>query len=304
MANEYVLEHRIGAELHTRGPDAAIAALAERQHGVVARWQLFALGLSRREIGTRLQCGRLHLLHRGVYAVGHRALTQRGRWMAAVLAAGPGAVLSHRSAAALWGIRPTASARIEIIVPKQLRPRPGLLPHCAVLPPDERTTRDGIPVTTAARTLLDLAGVLKPNELDRALNEAEILRLPGPQALIARYPGHRGTANLRTLLLNARRSLRSPLEAEFLEFLDAKRIERPETNVFIEGYEIDVVYREAKLIIELDGYRTHGTRAAFERDRLRDRRLSAKGWRTIRVTDLQLGRPAELAQELLSSIRA
>ncbi len=222
--------------------------------------------------------------------------------MAAVLAAGPRAVLSHRSAAALWGIRHTASARIEITVPKQLRPRPNLLPHCAVLPADEVTVHDGIPVTTPARTLFDLAAVLRPNELDRALNEAEIRRLPGPQPLLDLYSGHRGTATLRTLLLNARRSLRSPLEAEFLEFLDANGIERPETNVLIEGYECDAVWRDQRLIVELDGYTTHGTRRAFERDRERDRKLGAKGWRTARVTRRHLDEPAELAQELLSSL--
>ena len=219
MENEHAVDRHIRGQLHTR-PDALIAALAGRQHGVVARRQLVALGLGPDAIDQRLQRGLLHRLHRGVYAVGHPRVTREGRWMAAVLTAGPGAVLSHRSAAALWGIRPTASARIEIAVPKQLRPRPNLLPHCAVLPPDERTTRNGIPVTTAARTLFDLATVLKPNELERALNEAEIRRLPGPQALLDRYPGHRGSATLRTLLLDARRSTRSPLETEFLEFVE------------------------------------------------------------------------------------
>ena len=304
MATEYALDRHIGGQLHTRGPDAAIAALARRQHGVVARRQLTALGLGPDGIDGRLRRGRLHVLHRGVYAVGHRVLTQRGHWMAAVLAAGPGAVLSHRSAAALWAIRPTNRARIEVTTPKQLRPRKNLHPHCAVLPHDERTARDGIPVTTAPRTLLDLAAVLKPNELERALNEAETQRLPGPRPLLDRYQGHRGTATLRTLLLTARRSLRSPLEAEFIEFVRATGLPEPETNVFIEGYEIDAVYREAKLIIELDGYETHGTRAAFDRDRERDRKLAAKGWRTIRLTSLHFAEPGTLATELLSSLSA
>ncbi len=302
MPGEFAVEHRIGAETHPRGADAAIAALAGRQHGVVARWQLVALGLSRREIGRRLERGLLHALHRGVYAVGHRVLTQRGRWMAAVLAAGPGAVLSHRSAAALWGIRPTARAHIEITAPRKLHPRKGLHPHRAVLPEDEMTRRDNIPVTSAARTLLDLAAVLKPNELDRALDEAEIHRLAGPEEMLSRYPAHRGTKALRTLLLDARRSLRSPLEHEFLTFVDTHGFQRPETNTIIAGYEVDAVWREARLIVELDGYATHGTRAAFDRDRERDRRLTAKGWRTVRVTKAHLAEPTALAQELLSSL--
>ena len=221
--------------------------------------------------------------------------------MAAVLACGPQAVLSHRSAAALWGVRPTAGARVEVTAPRRLRPRPNLLPHFAVLPSDQRTTQTGIPVTTPARTLLDLAAVLKSNELDRALNEAEIQRLSGPNHLIA---GQRGTTALRALLLDARRSSRSPLEAEFLAFVRAHDLPEPETNTIIEGYEADFVWRAQKLIVELDGFATHGTRTAFERDRERDRRLMAGGWKTARVTRAQLARPAELAQELLSCIRA
>jgi very-short-patch-repair endonuclease len=224
--------------------------------------------------------------------------------MAAVLAAGPGAVLSHRSAAALWGIRPTAATRVDVTVPRRLRLQPGLLPHSAVLPPDERTTRAGIPVTTPERTLLDLAAVLDRQALDRTLNEAEIQRLQSPTALLARYPRRRGTATLRALLLDARRSTRSPLEAEFQAFIDTHRLPRPETNAFIEGHEVDAVWRGARLIVELDGFATHGTRRAFERDRQRDRKLTAAGWRTIRLTSRQLAQPASLAAELLSSLGA
>jgi very-short-patch-repair endonuclease len=304
VIRERDIEHLTGVECNSRGADAIIAALAERQHGVLARRQLIALGLSRSEIGGRLERGQLHLIHRGVYAVGHRLVTREGRWMAAVLSAGPGAALSHRSAAALWRIRQTASARIEVTVPTQIRRRKDLLPHRAVLPEDEVTIKDGIPVTTPARTLLDLATVLNPNDLDRALDEAETLRLDGPQALLERYPRARGTATLRTRLLNARRSLRSPLEAEFLAFIRAHGLPEPETNTLIQGYECDAAWRGAKLIVELDGYATHGTQPAFERDRRRDRKLTAAGWRTARVTKASLTQPHELASELLSSIRA
>ncbi len=302
MEHEYAIEHRIGAKSRTRGADELVADLAGRQHGVVSRRQLLALGLGRRAIQRRVEGGRLHRVHPGVYAVGHPVLSQYGRWMAAVLAAGPGALLSHRSAAALWGIRPTARARVEVTTPKRLHSRPGLHPHCTVLPPDEMTTDQGIPVTTAPRTLVDLAAIIPPNELDRALNEAEIRRLEGPQELLKRYERKRGTATLRTLLLNARRSHRSPTEAEFLDFIRTHAIPEPETNVVIEDYECDAVWRDARLIVELDGYATHGTRRAFKRDRARDRRLTARGWRTMRVTSPDL--TAELATELLSSLRA
>jgi predicted transcriptional regulator of viral defense system len=186
MEREYAIDLLYRGQSRTRGPDEVISGLAARQHGVVARRQLLALGIGPKAIDHRVDRSRLHVLHRGVYAAGHTVLTQQARWMAAVLAAGPGAVLSHRSAAALWRIRHTASARIEITAPRKLHPRKNLLPHCAVLPADETTVNDGIPVTTPARTLLDLADVIPPNQLDRALNEAEIRRLEGPQRLLER----------------------------------------------------------------------------------------------------------------------
>ena len=280
-----------------------IAALAGLQHGVVGRIQLLGLGVGRRAIGHRVESGRLHPVHRGVYAVGHRALSRHGRWMAAVLAAGPGAVLSHGSAAALWGIRDTSRTRIDVITPRTLHARPALRPHCAVLPTDEMTTKDGIPVTTPARTLLDLAAILDRRALERAFNEAEVRRLtsPAPLAtLIACHPGKRGTTNLRTLVPDAGRSTtRSELEGRFLSFLDTHDLPHPETNVLIEGVEVDAAWRAQHLIVELDGYAFHGTRAAFESDRARDRRLTARGWRVIRITWRDLcERPHELATEL------
>ena len=155
----------------------AIAMLADRQHGVVARRQLLELGMGRRAIARRLESMRLRPVHRGVYAVGHRELSQVGWWMAAVLACGPGAVLSHRCAAVLWGMLENASATVDVIVPRELTRRDGIRPHTAALAADERTVHAGIPVTTVARTLLDLAAVLDPHALNRALERAEALRL-------------------------------------------------------------------------------------------------------------------------------
>jgi len=185
----------IDDERQSRSDDAAIASLAAAQHGVVAREQLAALGLGRGVIDSRVSRGRLHPVHRGVYAVGHPRLSRHGHWLAAVLASGPGAVLSHRSAAALWGIRDTARADIEVIVARQRRRRRGIQPHHIVLPSDEVTIERGIPVTTPARTLLDLAEQLAPQRLERAVHEAEYRRLTTPlplDALLTRHQGRRG----------------------------------------------------------------------------------------------------------------
>ena len=211
--------------------------------------------------------------------------------MAAVLATG--GVLSHRSAAALWGIRPS-HGQIELITPRTRTARPGLLVHRAVLPPDETTTHHGIPTTTPARTLLDLAGVLPPHQLQRALNEAEIRRLRGPQRLLDRYPTKRGRARLKAPAPRTR----SDLEARFTTFLDDRRLPAPRTNVLIAGYEVDAAWPERKITVELDGWEYHRTRAAFEGDRRRDRRLAAAGWTVLRITWRDLDDPDSLAREL------
>jgi very-short-patch-repair endonuclease len=219
--------------------------------------------------------------------------------MAAVLAAGPDAVLCHHSAAALWGIRPTSRTRIDVSLPRTLHTTAYLSPHYAVLGPAETTTRDGIPVTTPARTLLDLAATLRFRQLERAIHEAERLRLTGPTALANLIGRQRGATNLKSLLLNARSPTRSEFEAEFLTFVDTFDLPKPQTNVVIEGKEVDAVWQRQKLIVELDTYTFHGTRQAFEEDRQRDRRLTAAGWRVIRVTADDLRhRPLEVAAQI------
>jgi hypothetical protein len=305
----------IGSECSTRSLDAVIAELAKRQHGVVARRQLVALGVGHRAVDHRIAVGRLHPIHRGVFAVGHSLLTRPAAWMAAVLAAGPDAVLSHRSAAALWGIRDTARRQVDVIVPRKLRPSPRLEAHRVLLAADEITTEHGIPVTTAARTLFDLAAVLTPQQLERAVDQAEIRRLTSPTslgALVARYPRHRGTAALRAILDAGRIGqtvTRSDLELDFLAFLDAHALPRPSANRIVglpdrRTHEADCLFADHRLVVELDGFDTHGTRRAFEQDRERDRRLQVAGYRVIRITWLQLTtEPETLAQELRSLLR-
>jgi very-short-patch-repair endonuclease len=298
------IRHEIDVESHTRC-DRAIAALAGAQHGVVSRAQLAELGLGRGAIANRVARGLLHPVHRGVYAVGHLRLARGGRWMAAVLAAGPGAVLSHRSAAELWGIRNGARSPIEVIAVGPRR-RPGIHAHRVRLEPDEITVEDGIPVTNPARTLFDLASVVTPQQLAHALNEAEIRRLTSPlplDALIARHPRRKGSAALRRALEKQRRTgetvIRSDFEAAFLDFTERHGLPRPHMNEPLGPYQPDAFWAAQRLIVELDSYDIHTTRRAFERDRARDRALTTAGYRVIRITWRQLTHePEQLASEL------
>jgi very-short-patch-repair endonuclease len=281
--------------------DRAIGALAERQHGVVTRAQLLELGLGRRAVDHRLELGRLRRIHRGVYSpVGPGLLTRDGRRMAAVLACGPGAVLSHLSAAALWGIR--QSGRIEVTTRASHRGPKYLTVHRSPLRDDERTTHRGIPTTTVPRTLLDLSAVVRPHDLRSALRQAEQLRLTDPLSLIdlaERYPRRPGLAAIRALLREASigaRVIRSELEERFQAFLINAGLPLPQTNQRIEGYEVDCVWPEQRLIVELDGHAFHSVTHAFEDDRARDRRLEAAGWHVIRVTWRQLQEEPELLE--------
>jgi very-short-patch-repair endonuclease len=239
-----------------------------------------------------MELGRLRPVHRGVYTIGHRLLSRDGRWMAAVLACGPTAVLSHLAAAALWGIR--QSLRSEVTAAATRTRREGIVVHRGVVRDDERTTHRGIPTTTVPRTLLDLSAVVRPDALRSALRQAEQLRLTDPLSLsdlVERYPRRPGVADIKALLSEAARGLnivRSELEERFQAFLIDAGLELPETNQLVEGYEVDCVWREQRLIVELDGHATHAPTHAFESDRARDRRLEAAGWHVIRVTWRQL----------------
>lgn len=235
--------------------------------------------------------------------------------MAAVLACGPDAVLSHRSAAQMWRLLPRSPGRSEVTRTRGWR-EPGLITvHRSYVPDDERTLLLGIPITGVSRTLLDLSAVLTKRQLERALNEAEVLgltdRLSLPD-LLGRHPGRRGSATLRTLLEDGtavRGVTRSRLERRFLATLDRAGLPQPRLNadVAVRGrfFEADCLWLEQQVIVELDGREAHGTVRAFERDRERDRLLLVAGWRVTRVTWRQLrDDPAAVIADLRELLRS
>jgi hypothetical protein len=262
---------------------------ARRQWGVVTRAQLVEAGLRDRGIADWVRTGRLRRLYRGVFAFGHDRLRPEGRWIAAVMACGPGAVMSHTSAAQLWGIRQSNSALVDVTVPSQhgrVR-RAGIRIHrSARLAADEVTECRGIPVTTVARTLLDLADVLHPQALRRVITEAEyrdLFDLTVVNAVVENNPGRRGAKLMRAVEAAGHRT-RSRLEDRFLAFMEHWGVEEPESNVWLDGYEVDFLWRKVGLAVEMDGAAEHGTRHAVNADRLRDRVLWRRGIRVMRLT--------------------
>lgn len=291
-------------EVVARLDDRAIAALAARQHGVVSRPQLRALGFTDSAIDRRAAAGRLHRVHRGVYAVGHRVLSWHGRCLAAVLACGRGAALSHGSAAALWDLRRGAPVRIDVTVPTAggRARRPIRVHRVATLRAGETTVKDAIPVTTPARTILDLAATLHVAHLENVVNRMEFLRVadyPALAALAHAHPGHRGARKLlQTIdLFDAETNLtRSDLEILFRQICKDHGLPEPAVNVTVEGKEVDFLFRAQRLIVEADSWRYHRSRRAFENDRARDVITTRAGYRTLRFTDRQLtNAPSDVA---------
>jgi len=229
-----------------------------------------------------------------VYAVGHARLRREGHWLAAVLAVGPGAVLSHRDAAGLHDLRPAHHACVDVTTTANRRDEPGIWAHrTRVLDAQDITTVDGIPVTTVARTLVDLAGVVPRDHLAKAIKETDRQRtfdLTAVQAALARTRGRRGLGHQAlnqaiqehaALALSATDSI---LEDAFLRLIDSVGLPSPAVNEHIEGFKVDAAWRTQRIAVELDGWAHHHTRDAFQRDRERDATLTVAGWRVVRFT--------------------
>jgi Protein of unknown function (DUF559) len=288
--------------------DQAMARLATLQHGVVARWQLLDLGMTAHMVKGRIRHGALHVVHRGIYAVGHRDMTQERRWMAATLAFGPHAALSHRSAGQLWGIVPRSSIAPEVTRPGRVK-RPHLVAHQGTLLRSEVVQVLGIPVTSVPRTMFDLAATRSEREVERAWNEMEVRglrdRLSVPH-LLERYPGRKGSLVLARLAERKERHVgitRNDLEEAFLGLIDRFDLPRPRMNAYLSVrdrfYEIDCLWEDRRVAIELDGGGAHGTKKAFHDDRERDRILTAEAFTTARITwDHIQDTPDQVASDL------
>ena len=284
--------------------DRAVQSVARRQHGVIGSAQLTVAGLSGDAIAHRVAKGWLRRRHRGVYLVGPLE-TPFSDAMAAVLAYGDGALLSHYPAAVLWGMRPPPAPDPHITVAgRDVRSRDGIRAHSVgYLHPSDATHHHDIPTTSPARTLLDLAASAPRGELDRATDEGRVHRLVTDRSLdeqFSRYPTHRGTAALREAIRKDPALTRSEAERRLLELIRAARLPEPEVNVQIGGYEVDFVWPEQQLVVEVDGYAFHSSRRSFERDRKRDAQLVGAGWRVVRVTWRQVTGEREAVAAMLA----
>lgn len=277
-----------------------LAKLAERQHGVVSIRQLTGpLGYSRSAVYRAVEAGRLHRIHPGVYAVGHTNLSLHGQCLAAVLACGPNALLSHVSAAWLWGLTKTSPLPAAVSTPIHRKRRPPLQLHEArSLALEDRALREGIPVTALPRTLIDLAASVRSDWLEKLVERSEelgLFDLAAVEDLLSRTAGHHGHRQLRRAIALYRPTsfTRSGLEKRFLELVMEAGLPQPHTNYVEHGFELDCYWPELRFAVELDLFETHGTRAAFERDRKRQEDLLLLGITMTRVTGPRLEREPE-----------
>jgi very-short-patch-repair endonuclease len=314
-ADPLVADDQASGPLRYTRADRAIMALAARQHGIVSRAQVLGIGVSAGALGRRVGSPLMRVLHRGVYLVGPILLPQ-GRAMAAVLACGPVARVSHDSASALWrclsdrnGFRPRreitpsidCSDTVHVTVTRGDHRRRGIRLHrVRSLLPDEVTTLENIPITTPARTLLDLAASLPSRDLERALVESLANRRTSRDEILIltdRHPRHAGAVRLRALLEAGEPAhTRSEAEDRFLALVRDVRLPRPEVNVTIEGFEVDCLWRAARLVVEVDGAAFHSTTGRRSADKRRDATLAAAGYRTIRFGWDQLMSEPNLVQ--------
>jgi very-short-patch-repair endonuclease/predicted transcriptional regulator of viral defense system len=283
--------------------------LAGLQHGVVTRTQLLAIGLAPGAISHRLRSGRLHPVQRGVYAVGRPDLSRHGRWMAAVSSCGPAAVLSHRSAGALYGILDMPASPIEVTVsPLTVRTRPGVRAYRRGISPDEIASVERIPVTSVERTLLDLAPRIGGKRLEAAINAADKHDLVDPESLrsaLERYAGRPGVTVLRRMLDRRTFTLTdSELERAFLPLVRAAGLGQPRTGERLNGFRVDFFWPDLGLVVETDGLRYHRTPAAQARDRLRDQAHAATGLTTLRFTHAQVRYEPRHVRAILAAVAA
>jgi predicted transcriptional regulator of viral defense system len=281
--------------------DVRLARVAARQHGVVTVAQMRALGFTYNAINHRTRAGRLHRVRHGVYAVGHSNVSWEGRNLAAVLATGPGAVLSHLSAAVLWGLLAERHSRVAVTVDRRVRSRPGIRVHAVRhLDAAERTREAGIPVTTVARTLIDLAAVASEPALRRAVREAQVQRKvheQGLEALLERAERRHGVGRLAALIASGPAPTRSELEDRTLALLRKHGFPPPAVNVAIDGLprrvEVDFLFAGLGVILETDGARYHDHRLAREGDAAKQAMLEAAGYRVVRLCWCQATRDVE-----------
>jgi very-short-patch-repair endonuclease len=280
-------------------------ALARRQHWVITREQLLDHGMHYKAIEHRVESGRLHPVHPGVYAIGRRELSRLGEFMAAVLTCGEDAALSHGAAMELWSIGPRA--RLEVTVPPGRRPRrPGIVIHRAALAAQHRTLRHGIPVTTPTRTLVDRAPQLPRDDVEQAVNEADRGGLIDPERLrdgLVEFDGLHGVAKLRNLLDRRTFALTdSALERRFKPLARAAGLPRPRTQARVNGYRVDFYWPDLQLVVETDGLRYHRTPAQQARDRRRDRAHTAAGFAHLRFTHGEVRWEPEQVVDTLRSV--
>jgi len=267
-----------------------MAGIAGKQGGHVSRAQLLAIGLSRRAIDYRVKIGQLIPVYPGIYAVGHRPALPVDRAKGALLACGPGSALSHTSAATLWGFEKMWRFPLEVAVPEDRRRR-GITTHRLRLDRNDLRIQLGVRVTSPARTILDIAPNTPTNRLTRIVNDARLKRqltIDDLNDVLRRHPKHPGTRKLKPLAQDTGNPTRSQLEGDFKAFCKKYNLPTPLTNVIVAGYEVDALFPEQKLIVELDGYETHRDKKTFERDRLKDADTLRAGFNTVRLTRLRI----------------
>ena len=288
------------------GVDVRIAEVAGRRHGLVTTRQLLALGLGRNGIALRVAAGRLHRVHRGVFHVGHATLTREARWLAAVLACGDGALLSHASAAALWGIADHDPVLIDVTATGGGRKVAGIRAHRHRLGDVDRAEHLGIPVTAPGRTLADISYGRPFREVRTRVRRAEYLDLFDIRATReanARRPSRALGQVLRVYELNARS--RSELEREFEDLCRRHHLPQPVNNVLVHGFLVDFLWAPQRVVVETDGWRGHRGRGAFQDDRTRGVELSARGFVVLRFTFADvLDRPGWTARRLRTVLAA